>query len=254
MLSCFQRVYFSGSGASNADVLQDAVKHARIVYKQAAEIGHRLSILDVGGGFQDKSFEKMARSLTESLRAHFPPSVNIIAEPGRFYASSAFSLVTNVIARRNSDKRSAHTMIYQSDGIYGNFMNVIIEKAAMVPELLITDGYDRGSKKYKYSIWGPTCDGVDRINPSCTLKCQIKVGDWLYYHNMGGKLSPHQQQSINTDLYTAYTSSCTTGFNGFDKIHDVIYVCSEPDAADLVAIPLMDQGFLTTKLSLEGLV
>ena len=41
--------------------------------------------------------------MNESLDEHFPPEcgVKIIAEPGRYFVASAFTLCTNIIAKRD---------------------------------------------------------------------------------------------------------------------------------------------------------
>jgi ornithine decarboxylase len=69
----------------------------------------------------------------------------------------------------------------------------------------------------EYSIWGPTCDGIDVISQSCVFPDVIDVGDWLYFEGMG-----------------AYTKCSATRFNGFTDAHDVVYVCSEPGASALL--------------------
>jgi ornithine decarboxylase len=71
----------------------------------------------------------------------------------------------------------------------------------------------------EYSIWGPTCDGIDRIAESIRFDHELDVGDWLYFEEMG-----------------AYTKCSATRFNGFTDAHDVVYVCSEPGAKALLGI------------------
>ena len=71
----------------------------------------------------------------------------------------------------------------------------------------------------EYSIWGPTCDGIDRISESIRFGHTLDVGDWLYFEEMG-----------------AYTKCSATRFNGFSDSHDVIYVASEPGARALLGM------------------
>jgi ornithine decarboxylase len=89
-------------------------------------------------------------------------------------------------------------MLYQNDGVYGNFMNVIMEKEIMVPHLV---GSKKGAVSHKiktndesekpdghrYSIWGPTCDSTDCVVREVTLDSEVEIGDWLKYKNMGGE-------------------------------------------------------------------
>jgi ornithine decarboxylase len=74
-------------------------------------------------------------------------------------------------------------MLYQSDGIYGNFLNVIMEKEKMAPRLI---GGKRSFIEHRYSIWGPTCDSMDCVVKEARFGSEVKVGDWLRYDNMGG--------------------------------------------------------------------
>lgn len=60
---------------------------------------------------------------------------------------------------------------------------------------------------YPCSIWGPTCDGLDRIVEQCDLP-ELQVGDWLVFENMG-----------------AYTVAASSTFNGFQR-PDLHYVMS----------------------------
>lgn len=91
-------------------------------------------------------------------------------------------------------------MLYQNDGIYGNFMNVIMEKEIMVPKMVgrqcsstrvqtRSEVQEEGEEKkgYKYSIWGPTCDSIDCVVREAVFDCEVKTGDWLMYRNMGGE-------------------------------------------------------------------
>jgi len=218
-----------GSGASDPRAFLKAVQDARVVFHQAAAHGFALKTLDVGGGFcSDNTFEQMAGVLRAALDDYFPAhsGINLIAEPGRYYASSAFTLACNVIARRTMEDESASSyMVYVNDGLYGNFSSIMFDHQHPVAKILRTGGrtlYDTPAAEatddgIEYSIWGPTCDGIDRITESIRFSQLLDVGDWLYFEDMG-----------------AYTKCSATTFNGFPNTHDVIYVCSEPGAQALL--------------------
>ncbi len=218
-----------GSGASDPQSFTKAVQDARVVFDEAAEIGFNLRILDVGGGFSGESFEKMAYVLSNALDDYFPPHIRIIGEPGRYYVASAFTIACNVIARRevkNAATRSTSYMLYLNDGVYGNFSSIMFDHQHPVPKILKSSGGYFGDRHgsqlnsrrtTEYSIWGPTCDGIDRITESSTFPEVLNVGDWLYFEEMG-----------------AYTRCSATRFNGFTDNHDVIYVSDEPGASALL--------------------
>lgn len=153
-----------------------------------------INVLDIGGGFQDSSFDKFAPKLQAALRREFPTGMRFVAEPGRYYARNAYTLVCKIISRRRqTGTQSEPDMLYQNDGVYGSFMNVLIEKEVLHPSL-VSSGFhslEGGGKRHKgkcrYSIWGPTCDSTDRVVEEIDMESEVKVGDWLKYTNMGGK-------------------------------------------------------------------
>ncbi|KAI9814908.1 MAG: Ornithine decarboxylase [Thelocarpon impressellum] len=219
-----------GSGATDPQVFVKAVRDARTVFDRAAALGFNIRTLDVGGGFCSDTFETMAGVLSEALEDYIPPHIRVIGEPGRYYVARAFTLACNVIARRNIEDAAAGEtsyMIYLNDGMYGNFSCIMFDHQNPVPRVLrrgqrFLHGRDADSPAgygTEYSIWGPTCDGIDCVSPRCTLPEVLEVGDWLYFDEMG-----------------AYTKCSATRFNGFTDDHDVVYVCSEPGASALLSV------------------
>lgn len=220
-----------GSGASDPKAFIKAVQDARFVFDQAADLGFAMHTLDVGGGFVGETFDAMAAVLRDALDLYFPPHIRIIAEPGRYYVSSAFTIACHVIARRtvasNVPGENSY-MLYLNDGVYGNFSSIMFDHQHPIPLILkcgenfMHDNAVPATGKsipVEYSIWGPTCDGIDCISASSTFAATIDVGDWLYFEDMG-----------------AYTKCSATRFNGFTDKHDVIYVSSEPAARTLLEL------------------
>ena len=91
-----------GSGCFDSNAYSDAISRARSAFDMGKAAGYEFSLLDIGGGFEDATFERAASILKESIESYFPEreGLRIIAEPGRYYVSRAFSLAVNVIARR----------------------------------------------------------------------------------------------------------------------------------------------------------
>ena len=94
-----------------ADAFSKAIFAARRVFDVAEELGLTLEILDIGGGFPgheqgEVSFREISANIQTSLAEHFPVtkyggSLRMIAEPGRYFASAAYTLVTNIIGQQS---------------------------------------------------------------------------------------------------------------------------------------------------------
>ncbi|KAJ3124116.1 hypothetical protein HK098_001385 [Nowakowskiella sp. JEL0407] len=210
-----------GSGCFDASAFTDAVLNARSVFDVAEQMGFDFKLLDIGGGFpgSDKvdgiSFREIATRLAPLIDELFPPSVRVIAEPGRYFVSAAFTIAVNICSRRvegevmKSD--STNIMYYVNDGVYGSFNCIMFDHIVVSPKILQRDGAFLYGKEmspdepgYKCSIWGPTCDSIDIIVKDGMLP-KLDVGDWLYFDEMG-----------------AYTICAASQFNGFKK-SSVIY-------------------------------
>ncbi|KAK0612134.1 pyridoxal-dependent decarboxylase [Immersiella caudata] len=204
-----------GSAAFDPKAFLTAARDARRVFDEGRELGFDMTILDVGGGFQDSNFDSMASSLQLAIEHEFPGwNVRLMAEPGRFYASSYYTLACKVISRRKhssgGDSSAQVDMLYQNDGIYGCFLSRLTEDGSFAPTLIPVDkgyGVSRSQGRHIYSLWGPTCDSVDCISEGAALHCEAMVGDWLKYQNMG-----------------AYTAASSTSFNGFPNVYEILYV------------------------------
>ncbi|KAI9366199.1 ornithine decarboxylase [Pilaira anomala] len=214
-----------GSGCLDENAFVDAVVRARIVFDQAALAGFNFSLLDVGGGFPGAdvkngiTFEKVAAVLGPAVDRLFPSDIRVIAEPGRYYVASAFTICTNIIGRRTvtmpviEEEKEAESveqyMYYVNDGMYGSFNCIIFDHQIVEPKVLMKDdqfmfGQDVAQPEFECSVWGPTCDSIDCLNKSTQLP-KLEPGDWLYYENMG-----------------AYTICAASQFNGFKK-SEVVY-------------------------------
>jgi len=172
-----------GSGCSDYEKYRSAIRAAR-------ECFDGMKYLDIGGGF-DENFEDVARVITETIEeCKFPEDTILIAEPGRFFVSSSHTLVLNVIGKKVNHEKFIY---YMNDGIYGSFNCIFFDH--VVPT--ISPFNERDGKRFKSTIFGPTCDSIDKIADEVDLP-ELTVGEWCYVENFG-----------------AYTSAASTSFNGF---------------------------------------
>ncbi|XP_028294397.1 ornithine decarboxylase [Gouania willdenowi] len=212
-----------GSGCTDPQTYSQAIADARCVFDMGVELDFNMDLLDIGGGFPgsddaELKFEEITVVINTALDKYFPPDagVKVIAEPGRFYVASAYTLVVNIIAKKvlmdddsSSDEDEGTSdrtlMYYVNDGVYGSFNCILYDHAHCLPILHKKPKPDE--TMYPCSIWGPTCDGLDRIVEQCDLP-DLQVGDWLVFENMG-----------------AYTVAASSTFNGFQR-PDMHYVMS----------------------------
>ena len=209
-----------GSAATDPGLFVKAIRDSRAVIDLAMGLGFSPKIVDVGGGFSHESFSQMAEPLYRALREYFPSGdYQFIAEPGRFFVASAFTLICQIIARRKipgPDGRPKH-MLFLNDGVYGNFIDNLLSKWRQKPYVLISAQRQSVENSIVYSIWGPTCDSIDIITEEASFSQILDVGDWLYFQDMG-----------------AYTSCLATSFNGSRNTSTAIYISSESDTIALL--------------------
>lgn len=228
-----------GSGQSSVHAYTLALQHAKELFVYASGLGIEMDTLDIGGGFPGNdegkiSFATIAIHIKKSLGDIFgdadadkklPKTLRILAEPGRYFAQQVHTLAVGVIAKRfanNPDgsvieaaRSRPHTMLYLNDGIYGNLNNIVLDDAE--PHFEVALRHDRRSAATcPTSLWGPTCDGLDRITNDryvrtnkmeIELPCDLGPGDWMITRNQG-----------------AYTRSGVSDFNGMRPTASNVYI------------------------------
>lgn len=184
-----------GSYCSSPKAFTNALTEAKKLLDVASGLEFVMKILDIGGGFQSGTlFEECAYHINQSLemiREDFP-DLSVIAEPGRFFCEPVFTLVTQVVSRKEDQ---GIQMYYINDGVYGSFNCSLYDCPIPVPVPL--DPKNAGVT-LPSCIWGPTCDSYDCVVKRCDLPL-LEIGDWIYFEDMG-----------------AYSMSLTCPFNGFE--------------------------------------
>uniref|UniRef100_A0A8C6WKR0 ornithine decarboxylase n=1 Tax=Neogobius melanostomus TaxID=47308 RepID=A0A8C6WKR0_9GOBI len=181
-----------GSLCTDGVAYRWAIEEAHHVFEQRL-IGFHLDLLDIGGGFSGHGLEMMSKAINEALDEFFPADsgVRVIAEPGRYFVDSAFTLALNVFARKK-------------------VWSLPISQKGSSKELLLSCVWSCGlytEPRYQSVIWGPTCDSADRIMD--VWMPELNIGDWILVDNVG-----------------AYTIPMSTDFNGFEK--PTIYLVVTP--------------------------
>lgn len=191
-----------GSGCQSAQTYADVLSDCEHVFRQGAALGLHLNLIDIGGGFpglgdhSGDSFETMSDLITGHIRQRFShvPDLEVIGEPGRFFSGGAATLVTTVIGKKAAEVEGAPGFKYYIDeGVYGAFNCLIFDHWVPKLELLKPSPEAPAAPSV---VFGPTCDSMDKVGEFQLP--ELFVGDKLFVDNFG-----------------AYTSTSSTGFNGF---------------------------------------
>lgn len=185
--------------------------------RAAAEIsgaaGVRLHRLNVGGGFpayrEDPApdlpalFAAIDGAVDGSFGTKRPA---LVCEPGRAMVAEAFDLALRIKARDGDT-------VFLNDGVYG----ALGEWRDMRPSTRVTvlkpDGTLRAGAARPMTVFGPTCDSLDRLADKVSLPEGVQEEDYLLLHGCG-----------------AYSTALATKFNGYGARRIVTLVRSGPIA------------------------
>lgn len=195
-----------GSMVQDSKQFYNSLSDARNVFDLAAEHGFELTLLDIGGGFPGcpksrlepgaPTFDELSFQINSGLDQFFNSesdleNIRIIAEPGRFFAASAFTLVTQVIAKRNETES---TRYFLNDGIYGSFNGIIFDHQNPKPKLVYQSQHHKIESEC--SFWGPTCDSLDKIKNNFKF-CKLDCDDYIMWFDMGAYTLSTQTVEFN---------------------------------------------------------
>lgn len=200
-----------GSGCGDAPVFRKAISTARDLFDYGTTLGFNMQLLDLGGGYPgDKGTDisEIAKIVNRALEDYFPqPEIKVIAEPGRYFVSSAYTLATTIHSKNellDTDGNVEHVKYYLNDGVYGSFNSLLYDHQlpngrVLLPEeeKMVIEGGEQQQQLQNASLWGPTCDALDKIQDNVRIP-SMAIGDVIYFENMG-----------------AYTLPVASPFNGF---------------------------------------
>ncbi|KAI9293278.1 hypothetical protein K502DRAFT_306563 [Neoconidiobolus thromboides FSU 785] len=213
-----------GSDCLNPEGYKETLRRARNAYDQAKALGIDLKILDIGGGFpgvkNEVEFIEIAKVINQCLEEYFSDTnLTYIAEPGRFFVASFYTLATTIIGKRYcyTENNEKSIMYYLNEGIFKSFAQggYIAETRYHPVPILFNKKSKVGDFEslHHCTLWGPSCAAIDKINTEADLRLpELEVGDWFYFEHMG-----------------AYSTSFSLEFNGFEQ-SSKIYVNTEVDS------------------------
>jgi ornithine decarboxylase len=183
-----------GSQCMNFENFVQALNISASVMQEAEGRGHKIKILDIGGGFPApyhrdvESIQVLARKINAEVDRLFSKDTEIIAEPGRFVVASAATSIAKVIGKA---RRDGKTCYYIDDGVYHTFSGIIFDHCQYHLK-----AFRRGPTEI-CAVFGQTCDALDTISLSEDLP-DLQLDDLVYCEAIG-----------------AYSNASATWFNGF---------------------------------------
>ena len=164
-----------------------------------------LDRLNVGGGFPahranfapdlSAAFGSISEAAKSIFRANVP---TLVCEPGRALVSECYQLLVRVKGQKTGN------ILYLNDGIYG----AMAEWRDIGPikrlEVIRPSGGTITSPSADFTVFGPTCDSLDRLPGSVRLPRTIQDGDYILISGMG-----------------AYSNATCAPFNGYGAVERV---------------------------------
>ena len=192
-----------GSQSRRPDTKLRAIEACAALLEERLGLGLEApATLDIGGGFPidylepAQPIDEFCAPIRRALEG-LPEGTRVIAEPGRFIAGPAGTLLTSVMGRAQRDGRWWY---YLDDGLYGSFSGQLFDHARYPIEPLRA-----GSGEREHAVLaGPTCDSIDVIAEDIELPL-LQAGDILVGRQMG-----------------AYTTASATDFNFFPRARTVV--------------------------------
>jgi ornithine decarboxylase len=200
--------FHAGSQLREPRMWSRALDGAQRLWEQAAARGHRLRILNIGGGFPAFYGEAVpetrayAAEVMRMVRNRFGEAVEVMAEPGRGLVAEAGVIVAEVLLVARKDAADLVRWVYLDIGKFSGLAETMDEAIRYQFETRHA-GADTGP----CVLAGPSCDSADVLYEKrpVQLPLALEAGDKV--------------RILCTGAYTSTYAS--VGFNGFPPLEAV---------------------------------
>lgn len=202
-----------GSQQRDVNAWDGALEIVGSLARTLADAGHRLDLVNIGGGFPGRYQDEMppiaayGDAITKAIRVHLTPThgqalPRVLAEPGRYLVADAGVLETEVVLVARKHEFDAKRWVYLDCGKFGGLaetMDEAIRYRLLTPHDATASG--------PVVIAGPTCDSADVLyeKSDYELPLALKEGDRIVF--------------LSTGAYT--TTYAAVGFNGFAPLRSI---------------------------------
>jgi ornithine decarboxylase len=199
-----------GSQQRNPKMWDGALRSASAIFKELAERGVHLAMVNLGGGFPARylrdvpAVKTYGQAIFRSLRRHFGNRIpETIIEPGRGMVGNAGIIEAEVVLISKKSDNDAMRWVYLDIGKFNGLAETMDE---MIRYPIRTD-YD-DDQKAPCVVAGPTCDSVDVLyeREPYDLPISLEIGAKVLIEGTG-----------------AYTTTYSAvGFNGFPPLKSYV--------------------------------
>ncbi|ACL56639.1 type III PLP-dependent enzyme [Methylobacterium nodulans] len=200
-----------GSQQGNTEAWDGALAASAMIFRECAERGIALSMVNLGGGFPTKYLKEVPgvesygnaifRALTKHFGNHMPET---IIEPGRGMVGNAGIIEAEVVlVSKKSDAADEVRWVYLDIGKFGGLAETMDESIRYA----IRTDHDE-DRKVPCVLAGPTCDSADVLYEKTPypLPVSLSIGDKVLIEGAG-----------------AYTTTyAAVAFNGFPPLQSYV--------------------------------
>src|SRR3989344_7414200 len=177
-----------GSQAGNREAWAHAIRSLVPVINHLDELGIRIEILNIGGGFPctyaSSDEEITLQEISETVQDEYkqlPYKPQLVLEPGRAMVADAAVLVTSVISKV---ERIEHTWLFLDAGVYNGLFETLAYQGGIRYRITsLRPSYDVGESIF--ALAGPTGDSWDVVSREAHLPSDIGQDDRLVFHSVG---------------------------------------------------------------------
>jgi ornithine decarboxylase len=191
-----------GSQQRNTDSWDQALASASAIFRECAERGIHLSMVNLGGGFPTKylksvpAVEAYGESIFRALSKHFGNRLpETIIEPGRGMVGNAGVIESEVvlIAKKSRDEDEVR-WVYLDIGKFGGLAETM-DESIRYP---ILTGHDH-DRKVPCVLAGPTCDSADVLyeKEPYWLPFSLEIGDKVLIEGTGAYTTTYSAVAFN---------------------------------------------------------
>jgi len=209
-LTAYGISFHVGSQQRNPRMWDGALKSSAEIFRDLAERGIHLSMVNLGGGFPTKYLKDVpavkayGQSIFRSLRKHFGNKIpETIIEPGRGMVGSAGIIEAEVVLISKKSEQDTVKWVYLDIGKFNGLAETMDE---MIRYPIRTE-FDEDEKELCI-VAGPTCDSVDVLyeKEPYPLPVSLEIGAKVLFEGTG-----------------AYTTTYSAvGFNGFPPLKSYV--------------------------------